>query len=303
MDSAIFYLNKVIELKGTAQTNLYLAALGNSAYIYVVKKNYPKALYLYNLWEEEEAKSPNITSRASQYVTIGLMHSEIGNYAKAEDYLLRGLKYSEEIDAKQRIGEYYGELATHFERTGYYRRALDYSKNSWQLKDSLFNIEKVSAINELETKYQTAQKEKEIVAAQAEIEKKQRFQTFLLVVIGIIVAFSLVAIFLLIQRFKLRRALLSQEVDTLRLQINSIFGGGFKSLKLTREQINEGLHKPLSEREFEILQEAISDKNNSEIAEAVFVSVNTVKTHLKNIYTKLGVSNRKEALEVILSKS
>ena len=105
------------------------------------------------------------------------------------------------------------------------------------------------------------------------------------------------------QRYRLRKALLSQEVDTLRAQINALFGGGVKNLDLSLEQINDGLHKPLSEREYEILSHAISDQTNGEIAEAVFVSVNTVKTHLKNVYTKLGVSNRKEALEILLAKA
>ncbi|MEQ8532548.1 MAG: helix-turn-helix transcriptional regulator, partial [Imperialibacter sp.] len=61
------------------------------------------------------------------------------------------------------------------------------------------------------------------------------------------------------------------------------------------------LAQPLSEREFEILTHALSNLNNSEIAEKVFVSVNTVKYHLKNIYEKLGVTNRKEALQFALS--
>ena len=87
------------------------------------------------------------------------------------------------------------------------------------------------------------------------------------------------------------------------MKIDSIFGGGVKSLDMSLEDINKGLYKALSEREFEILNEAISDKNNSEIAETLFVSVNTVKFHLRNIYEKIGVSNRKEALEFLISRS
>ena len=59
----------------------------------------------------------------------------------------------------------------------------------------------------------------------------------------------------------------------------------------------------LNEREYEILQLLAKGLTNQEIAEEVFVSVNTVKYHLKNVYEKLGVNNRKEALHLIVSQS
>lgn len=71
---------------------------------------------------------------------------------------------------------------------------------------------------------------------------------------------------------------------------------------LSFEEINHLLKEPLSEREFEILQHIRAGKNNREIAEEIFVSINTVKYHLKNIYTKLEVSNRLQAVQLLLKK-
>jgi LuxR family maltose regulon positive regulatory protein len=52
----------------------------------------------------------------------------------------------------------------------------------------------------------------------------------------------------------------------------------------------------LSEREHEVLAELPSLRTASEIAEGLFVSTNTVKSHLRNIYRKLGAQTRREAI-------
>ena len=52
----------------------------------------------------------------------------------------------------------------------------------------------------------------------------------------------------------------------------------------------------LSERELEVLALLASGRTNSEIADDLFVAVGTVKSHVNNIYTKLGVRNRAEAV-------
>lgn len=54
----------------------------------------------------------------------------------------------------------------------------------------------------------------------------------------------------------------------------------------------------LSPREQEVLAHLRTDMTTAEIADALFVSVNTVKTHLRAIYRKLGVSGRREAVRV-----
>lgn len=52
---------------------------------------------------------------------------------------------------------------------------------------------------------------------------------------------------------------------------------------------------PLSDREIEILQLVGQGKSNKEIAAELFISVNTVKVHLGNIFSKIGVASRTEA--------
>lgn len=54
--------------------------------------------------------------------------------------------------------------------------------------------------------------------------------------------------------------------------------------------------EPLSEREMEVLRLLCSELSGPEIAERLIVSLNTLRTHTKNIFNKLGVNNRRAAV-------
>jgi DNA-binding CsgD family transcriptional regulator len=58
----------------------------------------------------------------------------------------------------------------------------------------------------------------------------------------------------------------------------------------------EPLVEALSERESEVLSLLATGRSNQEIADALSLSVGTVKTHTNGIYRKLGVRNRTEAI-------
>jgi len=54
--------------------------------------------------------------------------------------------------------------------------------------------------------------------------------------------------------------------------------------------------EPLTERELEVLQLAAKGHSNKEIAKELFLSVPTIKAHFVNIFNKLGVGSRTEAV-------
>jgi LuxR family maltose regulon positive regulatory protein len=63
-----------------------------------------------------------------------------------------------------------------------------------------------------------------------------------------------------------------------------------------RPPLAKGLVEPLSERELEVLRLLRSELNGPELANELVVSLNTLRTHTKNIYAKLGVTSRRAAL-------
>ena len=57
-----------------------------------------------------------------------------------------------------------------------------------------------------------------------------------------------------------------------------------------------GLIDELSSRELDVLRLLRSELSGPDIARELLVSLNTLRTHTKNIYAKLGVNNRREAI-------
>jgi LuxR family maltose regulon positive regulatory protein len=60
--------------------------------------------------------------------------------------------------------------------------------------------------------------------------------------------------------------------------------------------VTQGLIDPLSERELDVLRLLGTELDGPAIARELMVSLNTVRTHTKNIYAKLGVTNRRAAV-------
>ncbi|MGI9550620.1 MAG: LuxR C-terminal-related transcriptional regulator, partial [Aurantibacter sp.] len=81
-------------------------------------------------------------------------------------------------------------------------------------------------------------------------------------------------------------------------------GGSPMSSQIARRIINSFriIQNPLSERETEVLKMLSRGMNYKDVAESLFLSPHTVKTHIKNIYSKLHVKNRAEAIYMAIKQ-
>lgn len=76
----------------------------------------------------------------------------------------------------------------------------------------------------------------------------------------------------------------------------------FEYLRGNKGNTDTDLVNQLSERETEIIRQLSHGKNGKAVADALFISPHTVKTHRRNIMHKLGVKNTAELVKLCLEK-
>jgi len=97
--------------------------------------------------------------------------------------------------------------------------------------------------------------------------------------------------------YLLKTASATELVDAIRAvaQGKKIFSPEAEKV-LNQISENSFYHKDLTKREWEIFRLVMAGNSNAEIANVLVVSVATVKYHVSNILSKLGVKNRSEAI-------
>lgn len=98
------------------------------------------------------------------------------------------------------------------------------------------------------------------------------------------------------------------QLETVLAAIDAVQDGAIYLDPQIARQVMQHLKPPclaqpavsLSERELEILKLLVEGKSNPEIAQAVYLSVSTVKAHLRSIMSKLAVDDRVQAAVVAL---
>jgi LuxR family transcriptional regulator, maltose regulon positive regulatory protein len=70
-----------------------------------------------------------------------------------------------------------------------------------------------------------------------------------------------------------------------------------RRLRASKKHREEPLNGQLTQRELDVVGLLDRALSTSQMGRSLYVSPNTIRTHLKSIYRKLGVSSRKEAVE------
>jgi ATP/maltotriose-dependent transcriptional regulator MalT len=308
-DSAFSYINTALIL---AKKNNHIES---EAYRYNLlgllfqkKGEYQKSSDYYKEAIPIFTKFNNIRYLSNTLINIGKNQLNSHNFEEAFENINLGLNSAKNIKSKENISLGYEALVSYYTKTNNFKKALESHKLATTFHDSIVNEASQKSIISTEIEYETAKKDKEIQQLATEknqIEKsaKTNYNKLLLAIIGSVCLLVFIAILFYFYRrnSELQLQQKNAELQNYILQMNHLKDkakteSNDSSSKKSIEKLTEF---DLSNREIEVLELISKGHTNIEIAEKLFVSQNTIKTHIKNIYSKLDVKNRIQALKKI----
>lgn len=300
-DSAIYYYTKAFEIYKSSGHSRYCAQTRNNlAMMYIMLRKFDLAKYHLEKANYIFDTIGNLHGKAVNQRYFGEFYFALGNDQKSLEYFKNAMDIFKQIGDKKSLMEMGTLLSKVYISMGWYPEATQMMQFRNALKDSLMNVENKEIIAEMESKYQLKEKNKtiEVLQLEEELNRKQIRNQILFIGFLVIVFILIVVIFYYNAiKNKLNQKQLRLELQNYLLRIDEM------QLEIEKKEdcskFSEAKIKDfdLSEREIEVLMFISRGYKNSEIAEKLFVSENTVKTHIKNIYIKLDVKNRVEALK------
>lgn len=100
-----------------------------------------------------------------------------------------------------------------------------------------------------------------------------------------------IAVFFLLLGVWVAKQLIKPSVETVVIEKEVVVAGQSPINENELQKLN------LSTREYEVLQLLAQGYSNAEIAERLFLSLSTIKTHVSNLFVKMDVKSRTQAIE------
>lgn len=208
-DKAIEYYERSLEIKKEINDELGIGnCYNNIGIVYEEQKklepalqNFKQALFILDKTNDTRGKLVSLNNIANIYY-------KKKDFANTEIFARQALALAKEIDDKEDVKSSFEILAASCYSQSKYKDAFDYLKEYSVIKDTLYNINKAEAMQEMEAKYQNEKKEQEIQIKdlrikdqQSEISRSKIIKTALLIGVTLLAILSL----LILNRYLLKR--------------------------------------------------------------------------------------------------
>ena len=182
------YLN-ALKLSEMYDIPYFIAKINNNISVMHFKKNeIEKALKFLLRAAEVNKKLNEDKSLLKNYINIFVYYDKLQDLEKRDKYIKLSKKILDKFSDPYLKIQLYQSLQLVYEEKSNFQKAYKYQKKAKAIEDSLFTVEKQKTINELETKYENAQKENQIKLLKTESKlqkakiKKNEFQLRVLII-------------------------------------------------------------------------------------------------------------------------
>lgn len=249
--------SKALELRRELGYTIEIAnSLNNIGRLHMQQEHYELAVdYLMEALEINNSRDQELSSIIHENLAKLYISSE--EYDSAITHAKQTLSLSEDFGTQLGVKIGHELMADVYQKMGDFEKALVSQQNLMAVKDNILNAEKARQINELQTKYETAQKEKEIALLEQEKQRQAILRNVFLA--GLILVGTIG--FLVYNRQKLKIRKNRTELENRQLKEKQLIRDlEFKNRELT----NHSLHLVQKNETMKQLRENISEiKQNS----------------------------------------
>jgi DNA-binding CsgD family transcriptional regulator len=298
LDSAAYFYEKLIDLSIVNEYSKGVSTgYSNLASVYEKEGRFEEAVALKRKGLEIDRGINDTYGMMASYCGLASTYLLTRDYEKA----LKALDNALALCDTSWLPDMSGIIRIYYEiyrAMGQYEIALEYYEAYNNLRNRINQAESRKQVSELLVRFDTEKKEQQIkILEQANQIKEDRIKTQW-IIIG---ALSLLSVFIMLTGWlwirnknqKLKQ--INSELQNLILREEQASSRDGKET-ITPEPSEIYTKWGLTGRESEILYYLGKGYSNTAIGEKLFISANTVKFHIKNIYLKLDVKNRIQAL-------
>ena len=151
--------------------------------------------------------------------SLGSVYLNLNELDSAEQILLNTLPLAEKMGVNKRIIEIKGFLFQVYEQKNNYKKAFEFIKDYWILKDSIEGQETTNRILELQTQYESEKKEKEIFMLQQQNEQSEGWRNiFALGAFTMVIIAGFIYLLYRYSQLKSKKLIEAKDTQTKQLQ-------------------------------------------------------------------------------------
>lgn len=208
---ALLNYNKALTISEEIKDSKTIAKLYNnigSVYINDLQDTIKGVNYLLDALKIKK-QANNQNDLMIQFNNIATVYMDMKKFDLAQSYNDEALKLAEKSGNLEELLHIYETYSLINSSKKDFKKAYDYHKLYAKTKDSLLNIDNLKAVEEINTKYQTAEKEKQLLQKEVETKKK----TTTIIILSLLAVFISIVGFLIYRQQRLKNTQQKQEFE------------------------------------------------------------------------------------------